>query len=208
MKILIAIVACHARKHHRESQRQTWLKDLTQADYRFFLGRGPEQVLDDEVLLDVPDDYQNLVLKSRFIFEWAHEREYDYVFKCDDDTFVIPDRLLSSDFRKHDYTGEARVLDGLGRFICSGGGYWLSEKSLKELVNSPEEWQYKPRHLALNGPELWPEDRWVAEVLQRREVRPHDDRRYTSKEFADNETVIAKWEYSPEEMLEEYRRKI
>lgn len=206
-KILIAILACHKRTNYCDYQRITWIKDIKYADHRFFFGVGAHEFQKaDEVRLDVPDDYPNLALKVRGISEWAVKHDYDFVFKCDDDTFVNPVRLLNSGFEKHDYVGEARVLDGLGKFICSGGGYWLSRKALQALAESPTEEHFKPRHMALNGPEKWQEDRWVAEVLQKRGIRPANDRRCTSKEFADDETVIAKWEYPAEKMLEEYQR--
>lgn len=205
-KILVAILACHKNWQHCDYQRITWLKNL-KIDHRFFFGRGAHEFQkEDEVRLDVPDDYDNLAWKSRGMFEWAVKHDYDFLFKCDDDTYVHPVRLLDSGFERHDYIGESKTVDGLGKFMAAGGGYWLSRKALDILVNSPKEQHFKPRHLSLNGPSIWQEDRWVAEVLHANGIRPVNDQRYTSKELANNETVIAKWEYKSEQMLEEHQR--
>jgi len=140
------------------------------------------------------------------MFEWAYREGFDYVFKCDDDTYLFPERLMKSGFQRWDYIGQSRVLDGLGRGICSGGCYGLSRKALKVLVESPQDWMYKPRQLNLTGAVLWQEDRWVAEVLQRSGIQPHNDKRFTQRSKDMTGAEIAVWEYPGIEMVRKHRR--
>ena len=129
MKILIAIISCHALRHYQQVLRDTWLKDLpVGVDYKFFLG-SREGIHDsslhlyepDEVIMAVGDDLPSLTKKLKSTFCWSLHQEYDFVFKCDLDTLVRPNLLLSSGFEKHDYMG------GQNGFFASGGaGYWTS----------------------------------------------------------------------------------
>ena len=137
MKILIAIKACHHYHSRANAQRQTWIKDIPDGvDYRFFLGRSGKAVNtptpSDEVLLNADDSYYGLPDKMRKACEWAVERGYDYVFFCDDDTYVVVDRLLAAVPVDQDYVGRLRGPSGPWPApYCSGFAYWLSYKALK-----------------------------------------------------------------------------
>jgi len=137
MKILIAIKACHHYHSRANAQRNTWIKDIPDGvDYRFFLGRSVKAVttpnLTDQVFLDADDSYYGLPDKMRKACEWASQREYDYVFFCDDDTYVVVDRLLAHIPHGKDYVGRLRGPSGPWPApYCSGFAYWLSAKALK-----------------------------------------------------------------------------
>lgn len=143
MKVLFAIVSCNDPKYYPEKtkiQRQTWVQDIENADYRFFFGTTNRKPLFDEVILDCPDDYQSLNLKTKAILEWAIEREYDAIFKCDDDSYVFPRRLLSSEIVRYDYAGcyiPAGEIGGISYpAFAGGGGYWLSSRAAKLILHS------------------------------------------------------------------------
>ncbi len=53
--------------------------------------------------------------------------QWDYLFKCDDDTFVSIPRLLSYDFQGRDYLG-AEWRPGVG-YGSGGAGYFLSRRA-------------------------------------------------------------------------------
>lgn len=168
MKILIAIETCHAFRERTVAQRDTWVKDVRGADVRFFVGRGvPEAVpLPDEVFLDVDDGYAGLPAKTQGICKWALGHGYDFVFKCDDDTYVQPERLLDSDFRFADYIGRLRGASGRWPApYCSGFAYWLSTKAMKVVATA-----------ALTDDQA--EDRWVANTLLSAGISPEADYRY------------------------------
>lgn len=153
-RVLIGILSCHQRTPGPQAQRMTWLKDAVRLaiEYKFFLGNPPQpkpidprrplevqkqqsdsiiRPLHDQVFLDCPDTYPQLPQKTRAMIRWAYKQGYDYLFKCDDDTYVRPDRLLASGFEKHLYSGFVRTTSvfGKGREVThaqGGAGYWLS----------------------------------------------------------------------------------
>lgn len=173
MKYLIAIVSClHPDKQELcRGQERTWLKNLP---HKFFVGNGREStpLVSSTVYLDAPDDYSNLPLKVQAMCQWVLRQNeyYDFVFKCDDDYYAIPQRLLGSDFRMWNYYGHVRFPYGENAHIayCHGGaGYWLSRKSVKVVAEGD------PKHF-LPGIE----DGAVARCLAEKGIFPHHDERY------------------------------
>lgn len=137
-KILIAIASCgrDTLNGFNDAIRETWLSNTT-VDYKFFIGRGATPKKDDEILLDCPDHYIGLPYKTLEIVRWALNNNYDYIFKCDTDTFVMVDRLLQSGFEQYDYVGafneaigiENAVYGKLYSWASGGSGYFISKKA-------------------------------------------------------------------------------
>ena len=177
MKLLIAVKSC---QHHRERGdhqviRDTWGKDVTGADLRFFVGlTGPTIAApyDDEEVVDCKDDYDSLPYKTREILRWSLSEgyDYDYTFLCDTDTYVIPDKLMKSGFEQFDYAGmnsrpatETFSYNALDRWkkdhyiekcwpwMSGGFGYFVSKKAARIIVE--------------HEPNIWAEDLWVGQVL-------------------------------------------
>jgi hypothetical protein len=199
VKTIIAIMSCHAHRSFEQAQRDTWIKCLPpEVDYRFFIGRPIiNNGEPDEVFLDTPDDYNSLSCKSVAMIKWILEHEYDFEFKCDVDTLVIPSRLMGSGFEKHDYAG------GLGCGFASGGsGYWLSAKAMQAVLQEPAPTPSSR------------EDVFIADALRKHNISLHDDRGY---EYApgcglNNSTItyhlssVFGWEggYTPNMMYENW----
>lgn len=182
MKILVALQVCHAysknnqvwweqvKKHDSncvneqiQACRGTWLKDL-KVDYRFFYGMATRQPLEDEVFLDVPDDYKSLPHKLKSIYKWAVEHEYDYIFKGDDDTYVYVDRLMRSDFEGKDYLGFSWNNDRPSERYAAGLGYWVSAKAA-EIISKA------------NVDDI-ADDRWAGKILYNNGIILQHDARY------------------------------
>jgi hypothetical protein len=85
----------------------------------------------DEVILPVPDDYVHLAVKVREIFRWAYTQGYDFVFKCDVDTYVDIARLMRSGFEKYDFIGGPN-----GRNVAGGSGWWVSRKTMSRVIEA------------------------------------------------------------------------
>ncbi len=184
MKILIAITTCHSRQQQAQLQRRLWTYRVKGADVFFFSGCGAQRLaLSDEVFLKCRDDYEGLTDKARAIYEWAYARYYDYVFDVDDDTYVIPERLLKSGFEQYDYIGRTATATGepdvTGTDYASGGpGVWISRKSLEILVNAP------PTNDTAD-------DRWLGNTLRANGILCHTDRRYClSREWKEYATTL------------------
>lgn len=177
MKILIAIVTCHRYRERAKAQRDTWIPDVAPAalatghnvDVRFFLGRPdkPHTLQADEVQVDADDGYLGLPEKTREVYRWALAQGYDFVFKADDDSYVVPSRLLTSGFEQHDYSG--RLRGPSGRYpapYASGFGYWVSARAIRILAEASIDGTLpNERHQA--------EDRWVGNTLQSAGIECH-----------------------------------
>lgn len=166
MRTLIAVISAHHRTAWRDAIRDTWLKlvPVTQADVRFFLGRGRTEH-PDEVVLNCDDSYLGLPEKVREVMRWARANNYDFVLKCDDDTVLRPELILISGYEKHPYTGKVnRYLDGFT--VPVGFNWWLSKECMEIIANA----------------ELPPNDnddeKWVAWNLHLHGIHLHHDQRY------------------------------
>jgi hypothetical protein len=158
---LIAICTCHRFQNRTDMVRATWLKDITQLEYRFFFGKGGNRTPEpDEVFLDVDDSYEGLSWKTRAIMNWALNNGYDAVFKCDDDTFVFPERLAKA-LPRTPYEGRVNLSNKAlaPNGWCSGFAYWLSSQALGIIADAPE-----PKHKA--------EDLWVGITLNKHGIAP------------------------------------
>jgi hypothetical protein len=169
-KILIAIKTCHAYREKTDLQRRLWLHRVHGADVRFFFGRGATRdPLPDEVFIDCDDSYAGIVAKGRAMLAWAWENGYDYVFYTDDDVYIMPERLLRSDFYLYDYVGRFASVSGTddGTGYASGGpGIWLSRHSLQVVIDNPP------------NPKEGSDDRDIGLTLGAHGIKCHLDQRY------------------------------
>jgi len=113
---------------------------------------------EDEVMVSCPDGYHYMSYKRKESLRWALEHGYDYIFCASIDVYARPERLLSSDFQKYDYHGMYCGNLGWSGTDCYipesyifGGGYWLSAKSARIIVNSQVTY--------------WCEDWWIGMAL-------------------------------------------
>lgn len=144
--------------------RETWVRDFQpfkNVTVKFFYGKPsdgyPRQPLPDEVFLDVPDGYGNLIEKTVAVCKWASERDFEFIYKCDTDTWVFAERLLIEMMENaFDYAGY------LHANVCSGGpGYFLSRHAASIIAQHGD----RRRH-------DYAEDVHVSRVLAEYNVRP------------------------------------
>ena len=138
MKTLIAIVHCRTRQPYMDAIRSTWLPQVpTSADVRFFVGRGEQRQLPDDVVeLDCGDGYESLPEKVKAIASWSLQNGYSHALKCDDDVVLLPVSLLASDYFRHDFVGHKNSSkeDPAPPY---GFCYWLSSKAM-EIVSKAQ----------------------------------------------------------------------
>jgi len=183
MSLLVAVKSCQRDRDlgYHDVIRDTWGKDLQNANLVFFSG-GTSFGKDDEVLLlNCDDTYIGLPNKTRRIVELALVGGDDFIFLCDTGSFVIPHHLMGCGFEQSDYMGfwgggpykpfPYAMEDnerGCPRQLipkcypwAAGGGYFLSRKAM-EIVAKTE-------------PKYWAEDLGVGQMMAENGIR-FDDR--------------------------------
>jgi hypothetical protein len=182
-KVLIAVPAC-ARKEYGEWEsggeheqrpnihtsglddrtgavRDTWWKDVAShpgVEAKFFYGNDGFGLWRrkgwTKSSLTVPTTTPVFPLKTRAICKWALEHDFDFVFKCDDDTAVYVDRLIAEIItRRPEYGGFLN-----GNVISGGPGYILSRRAMKFVAEMPIT--------------SWAEDVCVANALANKDFFP------------------------------------
>ena len=122
--------------------RETWLTTIPDLDYKFFYGtllrqdrRKPQPnlrtPLADEVFLDCGDNYTENPAKMKAICRWALDHGYDYLLRCDDDTFIYP-TLFATDWNQFDYSGSCATND-----FHPGGCMFLSRRMMETIIAAP-----------------------------------------------------------------------
>jgi hypothetical protein len=179
-----------------QAQRETWLSDpmITETEgihYRYALGHPGHsfEPSDDCLHYGFPDGpiYERhsggprtwvLNHKVYALACYALENDYDFLFKCDDDTYARPRHLLMSGFEDHDYSGltDRHYAADIGFYKwCQGGaGYWLSRDALKVVVRDGIS--------CVKGAE----DFAVGQTLARAHVEATHDERYIAEPSAED----------------------
>jgi hypothetical protein len=138
VKMLIGVLSCQKYAARREACLQTWanVQERNDVDVVFVVSSDSNEWPYREgnlLLCPCPDDYGSLSLKTRWLCLWAiGEVSFDYLFKCDDDTYVHIDRLLNCD-TLGDYVGGDRHPHG---HPSGGAGYRLTRNAAIEVATS------------------------------------------------------------------------
>ena len=162
-RIVVGILSCQKTVDRKRTVEATWLRDLPKeyVTAYFLVGRPgrPAEIVGNTLYLDCPDTYLGLPEKVVAFLEYAQANlAYDYVFKCDDDTYVDVGNWLGVPYGDGDFTvGQLMKYDigyqtwmrqkGLewkpsfddflrmtGRFPCGGEGYFLSRRAVGAVV--------------------------------------------------------------------------
>lgn len=169
MNTLIGALSASNNFEKRDACRKTWGKTLPHA----FLCGNPRfhHIVEDRDMLwfPCPDNYVSLPQKTRWFCLWALTQktyQWDYLFKCDDDTYIDRDRLnkfINGLPEGSDYIGH----DLKGGYASGGAGYLLSKKAALSIVG---------RQLAHQGAE----DVLSGMVLKQAGIYLKDEQRFCS----------------------------
>lgn len=114
MRILYVILTCDKFTERRKLQNETWVKYIGNNDKVIYLNS----------INNGDENYENVPIKySEFIKECETFMFFDWVFFCDDDTFVFPKKLshLLRYFDKQEPIMIGRTGVYAGYTVCSGG---------------------------------------------------------------------------------------
>lgn len=209
--LVVGIMSCRKNAAKRKAVEETWLRDLRDrgVDAFFLVGREgrPAEIDGDILYLDCGDTYATLGQKTlAFIRFVASSGRYDHLFKCDDDTYVDADTLLSTPYGESDYTtgrlwpyepigyrnwlrikGQEwdpkyeQLLARLPGFPSGGEGYFLSRPAVDRILG----W------VATNSTDVCPgpsEDVLVAGILRSEGIAPR-----VIPEFTAEASAIYRW---------------
>lgn len=150
----VLVLVCSCRRYHRRGHaagdeafcankrqlcRDTWMRHVPQGmRVAFFVGHVDADWTgeNDVWQLDTPDDYAHLPQKLLAAFRKAlQDPEWDYIFKCDDDTFLRPDRLHSL------LAGAPAAVAHFpfkGRPLSGGAGFMLRRDTVEIITRHPD----------------------------------------------------------------------
>ena len=142
LKAAIGVMSCAKYGDRQERCRRTWFSELAAAkgiNLFFVIGdmsRSVPVLVKDTLFVPCGDSYTDLRAKVHAFFKWTTKNmESQYIVKCDDDTYVHPNRFLTCLSQGHQYTGKGmRGNDYAG----GGGGYILSAEAARIVAEQPE----------------------------------------------------------------------
>lgn len=182
MKLLVGIISCKRDEEsgQNDTVRETWFPDSNRIfETRFFIGQSDLEPKPDTIKLDCPDDYQSLPHKVKAMTAYAVARGFEFLYKCDRDTYVVPGRLRALNFTPYDYYGHFPLhpVDGpitsppdpAGHYVYASGGcgYILSRRAMDVLVQTEVT--------------DWAEDRWVGDTMAKNKIMGYHDSRFWFK---------------------------
>ncbi len=138
--ILVGICSCTSpwAKIRRDTVRETWLRyPQPGIECLFFVG-GNEPIEKDEerdtVRVNSDDSYHFLPKKVLEFFRYALKHyDFEWLFKCDEDTYLALDRLKDLADPEYDMIGDMSLSE---RGAPSGGaGYFLSRSLVQKIVD-------------------------------------------------------------------------
>ncbi len=138
-RILVGVCSCRRYPEKRQAVRDTWMTNPAEGiDCVFFVGgASPLHNEPDTVVLEVDDSYDALPEKVLSFFRHAlTHSDFDWLFKCDDDTYLSLPRLGQLTTLGGDLVGNP-MLDTRGS-PSGGAGYLLSRQIVQALVEDTE----------------------------------------------------------------------
>ncbi|MEI7911503.1 MAG: hypothetical protein WCK77_17860 [Verrucomicrobiota bacterium] len=120
-RILIAICSCHGNTRQRQAVRKSWFPQAVPGiKASFVVGQGGSgEVEQDTIQVDAADEPGQNAMKIKAYFRHALEKEdFEWLFLCEDDTYVAVDRLAGLTDGKADMVITAAKLQGGGGAGC------------------------------------------------------------------------------------------
>jgi hypothetical protein len=168
MRIIIGALSTANDKAAQDRFGRNLSRYGSDSEYCFILGSRRVVPLLENGALEVPviEAYENLPLKTYwFVRHMVETRDFDYLFKCDHDTWIHPERLEAA--ARGDYAGSATATSletfstqhhfgkctdrtwnqtpyqkpYRGEYFCGGYGYFLSRLAA-EFVARPDLYSY------------------------------------------------------------------
>jgi hypothetical protein len=158
MKTLISVLSFEGESFNHQNIREGWgsVVPQTGADLKFFVGRRGKDFSPQSD--EVPIGWQYFKncehsiwnpkegccenyfqYQTRRILEWTLKNGYDFIFLAENDTFLLPRKLMQTGFEDYDYSGY--FFQGDEKYPCPhpGFGYFLSANAMKLVLQTPPD---------------------------------------------------------------------
>jgi glycosyltransferase involved in cell wall biosynthesis len=135
--MFILITSCEKNQSFRDALRETWLKDVP--NYLFIVGGAEKTHIQDDILyVKAKDNYASIPEKQLQALQYCSSHiQFEHIFMCDDDAYVVVDRLLDSDYNLYDYYGGGPIRQWDIPYYATGGpGICLSKKAVNVIVDT------------------------------------------------------------------------
>lgn len=135
-KIIICVLSCAKNENRRKTIRETWLKGC-EIEYYFFIGDKESQDKENVINLDCDDGYKGCAEKQLKILEYCYNNiEFDYLFQCDDDTYVVIDKFEQYQFVDNiEYLGFPLITHKFN-YAHGGAGFFLNKNSINKILSN------------------------------------------------------------------------
>lgn len=165
-KLLVLVTSAVKNQNRRDAIRETWGRPNGNVEILFVLSRhrrlNAEKLVHNDILeVDVPDEYRLLSRKLLESFNSVRAMHFEYLLKCDDDSFVDVPRVIGELERAPNtryywgyFDGDAHIKRAgkwkeTGWILCDkylpyalGGGYILSKDLIIYIVNNRDYLRY------------------------------------------------------------------
>lgn len=161
-KLLVLVISAVKNQNRRDAIRETWAQAKNDVEIQFVSSQdtflNAEKLVYNDILeVDVADEYRLLSLKLLKAFDSVHSLNFEYLLKCDDDTFVDIPKIINelklapkNKFYWGYFDGNAHIKRA-GKWketdwiLCDkylpyalGGGYVLSKDLVMYIVNNQD----------------------------------------------------------------------
>lgn len=165
-KLLVLVISAVKNQNRRDAIRETWGRPNGNVEIFFVLSRhqhlNAEKLVHNDILeVDVPDEYRLLSRKLLESFNSVRTMHFEYLLKCDDDSFVDVPRVIGelehapkTRYYWGYFDGDAHIKRAgkwkeTGWILCDkylpyalGGGYILSKDLIIYIVNNRDYLRY------------------------------------------------------------------
>lgn len=140
MKILVTILTHSGSQSNADTCIKTWVNDIHHPHEYYFYGDDRQSNITARTWNCTPDDGESrrrLAQKSYKMLIKSLNHQWDFLFKCDDDTFVAFDRLINllKNYNSKDdlYIGTPLNKNGI-KYGQGGAGYILTRTAVKKYI--------------------------------------------------------------------------
>lgn len=141
MKILTSILTCSKTQKRANACLETWVKDIKPPHEYYFYGDSLQSKTMDKTWNSTPDEGElrgRLPEKTYKMLIESLKHEWDFLFKCDDDSFVVFHKLIDllKNYNPSDNLYIGNKIVNPFPYAQGGAGYALTRSAVEKCIFS------------------------------------------------------------------------